>query len=410
MEQNEHQFLEEVPKKLKSLVAGRILSFVPLASIVLLLISLLLAPRTFSSAPSRYEQIRNNVSSAMIGFFMIMSSVPSVVCALIGLFFLLYARKKTSKNTTLFIVFSSIGMFLSVLITISFLLILRGFESTGGQLDKLSKIKTINEVVLTYDTGFHDGIMYNDLDLYLVDEKFLQVSDMSEYLTSFRLNAIGDWQLFSIHKDNDGNLEKSSYLTQEELSELFGTEIKKLKELIVMYDAFIKKVEELPLIEEEPSRTGFFKEPLQKEKLALREQKIYEDILKQQGVASVKKIEKNYAYLENYWYEVTMNDDHTFLMTVSAVFPQEDGSIKSSFYIRNFDGEPIFIPSGKNVTYGIDCYSPYPSSIFGKEIGTEMQSYREFFQHYEEFLYLTDSLLEQGRKAAEQRRYITWLI
>lgn len=52
----------------------------------------------------------------------------------------------------------------------------------------------------------------------------------------------------------------------------------------------MKKINEMPILEEHPTRPGFFKTPLQKEKLAIRENAIYEDLLCQAGVAFVKKI------------------------------------------------------------------------------------------------------------------------
>lgn len=88
----------------------------------------------------------------------------------------------------------------------------------------------------------------------------------------------------------------------------------------------MKKIDEMPILEEHPTRPGFFKTPLQKEKLAIRENAIF-----------VKKISGRYDYLENYWYEITMDDGHTLLMTISAVSPQDDGSIECYFFIRSFD-------------------------------------------------------------------------
>ena len=125
--------------------------------------------------------------------------------------------------------------------------------------------------------------------------------------------------------------------------------------------------------------------------------------MRQEGVVSVKKIKGHYDYLENYWYEITMNDGHTLLMTVSAVFPKDDGSIKSDYCIRMFDGEPISLLSMTNTTYGINYYSPYPARAFAKKIGAEMNSYRDFFPHYKEFLGLTDELLEESKKAKDDK-------
>lgn len=73
---------------------------------------------------------------------------------------------------------------------------------------------------------------------------------------------------------------------------------------------FMKKIDEMPILEEHPTRPGFFKTPLQKEKLAIRENAIF-----------VKKISGRYDYLENYWYEITM----------------DDGSIECYFFIKSFD-------------------------------------------------------------------------
>ena len=46
----------------------------------------------------------------------------------------------------------------------------------------------------------------------------------------------------------------------------------------------------MPLLDENPTETGFFKSGLQQQKLALREEAIYEDLLQQEGVISVEKV------------------------------------------------------------------------------------------------------------------------
>ena len=224
------------------------------------------------------------------------------------------------------------------------------------------------------------------------------MASSKEYL-DYVLDSAGDWQLVSVTTYHDGELATQRWLEQDELSKLCGKKIKKLTDLISCYDSFIKTVESLPILEEDaPRRIGIFKIPLQKEKLALREQVIYDDLLNQPGVSSVKRITGHYDYLENYWYEISMDDGHSFLMTVSAVFPHDDGSLKSDFCIRAFDGEPISLLSMTNETYGIDYYSPYSDRAFTKKIGEEMRSYRDFFPHYKEFLNLTGELLEKAKK------------
>ena len=391
--------------KNKSLTAGRILSLVPLALLGLLFVSAM-AGSLFYNTATRFAQIFNNIFLMVYGVLMTLSTVPSFICSVVALVFLTRAKKKGERKTVAFIVFSILGMIFSVLLTLLFFVLMRGFESTVGQLDKLSKISAIEEFVLTYDSeegGFHDGTMYNDLDLYLADGGFLQVEHMSEYLTKFRVKSAGDWNLFIVHEEDDGQLIQQSWLEQEELSKLCGKKFKKLTDLISNYDSFIKKAEELPLVEENPTKTGFYKGPLQKQKLALRENVIYEDIARQEGVVSVRKINGHYAYLENYWYEIVMDDGHSLLMTVSAVFPQEDGSIKSDYCIRMFDNEPISLLSMTNATYGINYYSPYSDMAFAKKIGVEMNSYRDFFPHYKEFLELTDELLEESKKAKDDK-------
>ena len=357
---------------------------------------------------SQFIQAWNRISLGVMGFFATMSAIPSFVCVTVGLILLLHARKKGGKRTLPFIVLCIVGMVLSVLISLFLFSMARGFESTVGQLDKLSKISEIEEFVLTDDSedgGFHDGTMYNDLDLYLAGGGFLQVSHMSEYLTSFYLDSAGDWQLVSFYENYKNDIVSRNHLTQDELSKLCGKKIKKLTDLISCYDSFIKTVESLPILEEDaPRRIGIFKIPLQKEKLALREQVIYDDLLNQPGVSSVKRITGHYDYLENYWYEISMDDGHSFLMTVSAVFPHDDGSLKSDFCIRAFDGEPISLLSMTNETYGIDYYGPYSDRAFAKKIGKEMRSYRDFFPHYKEFLNLTGELLEESKKAESNPR------
>lgn len=405
MEQDEQKNREEPAKRLKSLVAGRILSLVPFASTALLFVTAELSNSIVSDG-SRLRQLWNTFIKAAVLFLLNLCTVPSFVCCTAGLGLLLYARKKGGRKTLPFIVLCAVGMVFSALFTALLLFMNDAFESTAGQLDKLSKIQEIEEFVLTDDSemgGFHDGIMYNDLDLYLSGGRFLQVSDMSEDMYSFNLNAAGDWNLFVVYENEDNELIERSWLKQEELSELCGTNIKKLVDLISQYDTFIEKIETMPLLEEKSTRTGFFKSELQRQKLALREESVYEDILLQEGVVSVKKIEGRYGYLENYWYEITMSDGHRFLMTTSAVFPQEDGSVQSYFCIREFDGEPISLLSMRNTTYGINYYSPFSETAFAKRIGVEMQSYRDFFPHYKEFLDLKDELLEEGRNAKNDK-------
>ncbi len=399
MEQNE-QSTESKSVKLKSLVAGRILVLVPFASIALFFITAI-PSYVFCSSTSRFAQIWNSVWLKIGGTFMTLSTIPSFLCCVVGLILLICARKKGGRKTLPFIIISIVGMILSVLLSLLFYVLMRGFESTVGQLNKLSKISAIEEFVLTYDSeegGFHDGTMYNDLDLYLTDGGFLQVEHMSEYLTSFRLKSVGNWNFIYVYENSDKELIKKTCLEQEQLSELCGTKIKKLNDLISNYDSFIQKAEGLPLAEEKPTKTGFFKSPLKKEKLALRENVIYEDLLRQEGVVSVKKIKGHYEYLENYWYEITMNDGHTLVMTVSAVVPQDDGSLESDYCIRMFDGEPISLLSMTNTTYGINYYSPYSGRAFAKKIGVEMNSYRVFFPYYKEFVDLSDELLEESKK------------
>lgn len=395
-------------KKLKSLVAGRILSLVPYASIALELLVTEFSYLNQSPENSQFIQAWNRISLGVMGFFATMLTIPSFVCEVVGVILLLHARKKGGKRTLPFIVLCIVGMVLSVLISLFLFSMARGFESTVGQLDKLSKISEIEEFVLTDDSedgGFHDGTMYNDLDLYLAGGGFLQVSHMSEYLTSFHLDSAGDWQLVSVTTYHDGELATQRCLEQDELSKLCGKKIKKLTDLISCYDSFMQKVEALPLFEEDaPLQKGIFKIPLQREKLALREQAIYDDLLNQPGVSSVKRITGHYDYLENYWYELSMDDGHSFLMTVSAVFPQDEGSLKSDFCIRAFDGEPISLLSMTNETYGIDYYSPYCDRDFAEKIGEEMRSYRDFFPHYKEFLNLTGELLEESKKKESNPR------
>lgn len=365
--------------------------------IVIVLINLIL-PEDFP--------IGSRIALALGSIFMILSTVPSFLCSAAGLAFLIYARKKGGTKTVPFIVLCAAGMILGVLSSLFWFSIARGFESTEGQLEKLAKIPEIEEFVLTDDSeegGLHDGIMYNDLDLYLSHDRFLQVSNMSEYMTSFRLNATGDWNLFVVYENSDKALIKRPWLAQEELSELCGKNIKKLSDLISCYDTLMQKAGELPLLEENPTRPGFFKAPLQKERLAFREDAIYHDLLRQEGVTSAKKISGCYDYLENYWYEITMDDGHTVLMTVSAVFPQDDGGIQCDFFIRSFDGEPISLLSMTNTTYGINYYSPYSDRAFAKKIGEEMHSYRDFFPHYKEFLELTKELLEESKAAKNDK-------
>lgn len=395
-------------KKLKSLVAGRILSLVPFVCLALLFLISEISFLNQFAENSQSSQMWRRIMLDVDGFFMIMLTIPSFVCVTVGLILLLHARKKGGKKTLPFIVLCIVGMVLSVLISLFLFSMARGFESTVGQLDKLSKISEIEEFVLTDDSeegGFHDGTMYNDLDLYLAGGGFLQVSHMSEYLTSFHLDSAGDWQLVSVTTYHDRELATQRWLEQDELSKLCGKKIKKLTDLISCYDSFMQKVEALPLFEEDaPLQKGIFKIPLQREKLALREQVIYDDLLNQPGVSSVKKIKGHYDYLENYWYEISMDDGHSFLMTVSAVFPHDDGSLKSDFCIRAFDGEPISLLSMTNETYGIDYYSPYSDRAFAKKIGEEMRSYRDFFPHYKEFLNLTGELLEESKKAESNPR------
>ena len=107
---------------------------------------------------------------------------------------------------------------------------------------------------------------------------------------SFNLNAAGDWNLFVVYENEDNELTERSWLKQEELSELCGSNIKKLVDLISLYDTFMEKVETMPLLDENPTETGFFKSGLQQQKLALREEAIYEDLLQQEGVISVEKV------------------------------------------------------------------------------------------------------------------------
>ena len=404
MEQNERS-MEKSVKKLKSLVAGRILVCVPFASIALLFATAELGSIFFNSTSS-FAQVMNNVMLKVYGFLMTLSTVPSFICCVVGLILLICAKKKGGRKTLPFIVFSIVGMLLSVLLSLLSFFLMRGFESTVGQLNKLSKISAIEEFVLTDDSeegGFHDGTMYNDLDLYLKDGGFLQVEDMSEYLTKFDVKSAGDWNLIYVYENSDKELIKQPCLEQEELSEFYGTKFKKLNELISNYDTFIQKIEELPLAEEKPTKTGFFKSPLKKEKLYLRENVIYEDLLHQDGVVSVRKLSGHYEYLENYWYEITMNDGHTLVMTVSAVRPLEDGNLKSYYHIRMFDNEPISLHSMTNTTYGINYYSPYSGRAFAKKIGVEMNSYRDFFPHYKEFVELSGELLEESKKMKEDK-------
>lgn len=405
MKQDEQTDIEKSTKKLKSLVVGRIFSLVPLASTALLFITSALADPIISDG-SKLRQIWNTFIETAVLFFMNLCTIPSFVCCAVGIGILLFARKKGGKKTIPFIFLCIIGMIFSVLFTLFFLLYMNLFESTKGQIKELSKISEIEEFVLTDDSeagGFHDGIMYNDLDLYLSGGRFLQVSNMSEDMYSFNLNAAGDWNLFVVYENEDNELTERSWLKQEELSELCGSNIKKLVDLISLYDTFMEKVETMPLLDENPTETGFFKSGLQQQKLALREEAIYEDLLQQEGVISVEKVKGRYEYLENYWYKITMDDGHSFLMTTSAVFPKEDGSMQSYFCIRDFDGEPISLLSMRNTTYGINYYSSFSGTAFEKRIGAEMQSYRDFFPHYKEFLDLKDELLEESRNAKNDK-------
>ena len=399
--------VKQTSEKLKSLIAGRILSCAPLAIILILILISTLSSVSFNfNAASRFSQIMNYTMMHVMGTLVFLLTIPSFICLVIALVFLICARKKVGKKTLPFIVFCVIGMAFSALFSVLLFYFMRGFESTTGQLEKLSKISEIEEFVLTDDSeegGFHDGIMYNDLDLYLTRDRFLQVSHMSEYMTSFYLNAAGDWNLFFVYEDSDKELIKQPWLKQKKLSELCGKKIKKLTDLISCYDTLMQKIEAMPILEENPTRTGFFKKPLQKEKFALREDDIYKDLLNQSGVVSVKKIRGYYEYLENYWYEIKMDDGHALLMTVSAVFPQDDGSIECYFSIRNFDSESISLLSMTNTTYGINYYSPYSSGAFAKKVGVKMNSYRDFFPHYKEFLELTDELLEESKKAKNDK-------
>ena len=193
-------FVKQTSEKLKSLIAGRILSCAPLAIILILILISTLSSVSFNfNAASHFSQIMNYTMMHITGTLVFLLTIPSFICLVIALVFLICARKKGCKKTLPFIVFCVIGMAFSALFSVLLFYFMRGFESTTGQLEKISKISEIEEFVLTDDSeegGFHDGIMYNDLDLYLTRDRFLQVSHMSEYMTSFYLNAAGDWNLF----------------------------------------------------------------------------------------------------------------------------------------------------------------------------------------------------------------------
>ena len=113
MEQNEQTNREKPAKKLKSLVAGRILSLVPFAAIALTFIT--------TNLPILSETISGTNAT---GFFIILPTVPSFACWAVGLGLLLSARKKGGKKIVPFIVLCIIGMIYSALFTVSLLFLI----------------------------------------------------------------------------------------------------------------------------------------------------------------------------------------------------------------------------------------------------------------------------------------------
>ena len=132
--------VKQTSEKLKSLIAGRILSCAPLAIILILILISTLSSVSFNfNAASRFSQIMNYTMMHVTGTLVFLLTIPSFICCTIGLALLIYARKKGGRRTIPFIVLSVAGMVFSALFSVFLFYFARGFESTTGQLEKLSK-------------------------------------------------------------------------------------------------------------------------------------------------------------------------------------------------------------------------------------------------------------------------------
>ncbi len=280
--------------------------------------------------------------------------------------------------------------FLLVVEIVSFLFLIACFlsidayeESTSDQMKKLRKMPEIEEFVITYDNGYpaHDGVIYNDYELYLTDNRFLKVDNLTEKLKGkdIEINAIGR---FSVYVRRKG----TKNLTLSDLSFLAGKRIKKFQDILDNYSVILSNLERMPYVENDGMVFDVVLLPLDKSALAVRENEFLSDLKSLPHVVSIQKIDFFIDYETYYGYSVKMDDDTQFSLLLSTVRRNGDDYL-CSFSVPSYNGKK----ARKNLSYQTDkgnvinYYRSYSSEYFANDTGIKVKSYRDLFNNYEAF-------------------------
>ena len=367
---------EELVEKKKSSKFGKASLLLFIASIIIFIIAMKCDSWDWSNR--RLNEFLRWISFYIYGI--------SFLCALaifpVSIIGIVKDRRVGTKNI--------LCTFLLVVEIVSFLFLIACFlsidaydESTSDQMKKLRKMPEIEEFVITYDNGMpaHDGVIYNDYELYLTDNRFLKVDNLSEKMNSedFQVEAIGQFSVCVQRKE-------TKKLTLSDLSFLAGKEITNFQDVLDNYSIILSRLEKKPWIFDVGEPIEIKLSPIDKSKLAARENEFLADLQSMPHVVSVQKIDFYIEYETYYGYLIKIDDDTQFSLLLSTV--KRDGDDYScSFTVPLYNGKNTnkILSVCKNTVDGTRYYYTYSSDYFAHDTGLEVKSYRDLFNNYEAF-------------------------
>lgn len=281
-------------------------------------------------------------------------------------------------------------IFLLVVEIVSFLFLIACFlsidayeESTSDQMKKLRKMPEIEEFVITYDNGMpaHNGVIYNDYELYLSDNRFLKVDNLSEKMNSedFQVEAIGQFSVYVQRKE-------TKKLNLSDLSFLAGKEIANFQDVLDNYSIILSRLEKEPWIFDDGGPIEIKLSPIDKSKLSVRENEFLADLQSLPHVVSVQKIDFYIEYGTYYGYSIKIDDGNQFSLLLSTVKRNGD-DYSCSFTVPSYNGKNTnkILSVRKNTVDETRYYYNYSSGYFADDTGIKVKSYRDLFNNYEAF-------------------------
>ncbi|MBO7421249.1 MAG: hypothetical protein J6U06_09045 [Spirochaetaceae bacterium] len=368
---------EELVEKKKPSKLGKASLLLFIASIVIFIIAMKCDSWTFTS--HRLDEILSWIAVYLYGI--------SFLCALavfpVSIIGIVKDRKiKWIQLCVVFLIIESI-LFISIGGFLFYIEYSGFFEATSAQMKKLQKIPEIEEFVITYDNGMpaHDGVIYNDYELYLTDNRFLKVDNLSEKMNSedFQVEAIGQFSVCVQRKE-------TKKLTLSDLSFLAGKEITNFQDVLDNYSIILSRLEKEPWIFDVGEPIEIKLSPIDKSKLAARENEFFADLQSMPHVVSVQKIDFYIEYETYYGYLIKIDDGNQFSLLLSTV--KRDGDDYScSFTVPSYNGKNTnkILSVRKNTVDGTRYYYTYSSDYFAHDTGIEVKSYRDLFYNYEAF-------------------------